>query len=63
MIAYVSLVIAKNNTSKILNIIDTPVIILLDFSVPNFVNNNLIIPTPTSETNIIQYNIRFNDVV
>ena len=63
MTAYVSLVIAKNNTLKILITIDTPVIILLHLSIPNFVSNSFMIPITTSEINIIQYNKRFNIVV
>lgn len=61
--AYVSLVIAKNNTTKILITIDTIVIILLHLSIPNFVSNNLMIPVTTSIINIIQYNKRFIDVI
>ena len=61
--AYASLVIAINNTVKILSIIDAPVTVLLHLSILNFVNSNLMSPATTREINITQYSKRFRDAI
>ena len=61
--AYASLVIAINNTVKILSIIDAPVTVLVHLSILNFVNSNLMSPATTREINITQYSKRFRDAI
>lgn len=51
MAAYTSLVIVRNNTPKLLSIMDTPVIIRFHLSCFNSVNTTFTIPVTMSETN------------
>ena len=61
--AYDSLVIANNNTAKILIIKDIRVVKALYLLVFRFLIINLVIPTIANEINVIQYNNLLRDVI
>ena len=52
--AYTSLVIAKNNTSKMLIVIDTYVVNFCPFVILHFVSTTFVTPTKIRKINVIQ---------